>query len=70
MADEAKGGGLSFKPMDQFEVKPLFGTTPWLMIIFVFLGLAAGIQTMMRSAKEVQSMREAEEANENDAPRG
>jgi len=33
----------------------LFGTSPWLMIVFIFLGLAAGIQTMMRSAREVQA---------------
>lgn len=31
MADEAKGGGLAFHPMDQFIVKPLFGgeTVHW-----------------------------------------
>jgi len=53
-----------------YGLDALFGTSPWLMIIFIFLGLAAGIQTMMRSAKEVQSMREAEEAEDDDAPRG
>ena len=53
-----------------YGLDALFGTTPWLMIIFVLLGVAAGIQTMMRSAKEVQSMREAEEAENDDAPRG
>ncbi|MCY4150618.1 MAG: AtpZ/AtpI family protein [Aestuariivita sp.] len=31
-----------------------FGTSPWLMILFLFFGFAAGIQTMMRSAKEVE----------------
>jgi len=46
----------------------LFGTTPWLMIVFVFLGLAAGIQTMMRSAAEVQKAREAADAAD-DEPR-
>lgn len=30
-----------------------FGTTPWLMIIFVLLGFAAGIKTMMRTANEM-----------------
>lgn len=53
-----------------YGLDALFGTSPFLMIIFIFLGLAAGIQTMMRSAKEVQSMREAEEADKDDAPRG
>ncbi|MEM8579328.1 MAG: AtpZ/AtpI family protein [Pseudomonadota bacterium] len=37
-----------------YGLDALFGTTPFLMIIFIFLGLAAGIKTMMRSAAEVQ----------------
>ena len=32
-----------------------FGTEPILMVLFIFFGLAAGVQTMMRSAKEVQT---------------
>jgi len=32
----------------------LFGTTPIFLVLFIFFGLAAGVQTMMRSAKEVQ----------------
>lgn len=32
----------------------LFGTTPWLMVVFVILGLIAGIKTMIRSANEIQ----------------
>ena len=45
----------------------LFGTSPWLMIVFIFLGLAAGIQTMMRSAREVQAKQLAEaEASEDE----
>lgn len=32
----------------------LFGTKPVLMVIFMFLGLAAGVQTMLRTAKELQ----------------
>lgn len=39
----------------------LFGTKPFLMIIFIFLGFAAGVQTMMRSAKEVQAKQERAE---------
>jgi ATP synthase protein I len=42
----------------------LLGTSPWLMIVFIFLGLAAGIQTMMRSAREVQAKQMADEATE------
>ena len=32
----------------------LFGTIPIFLVLFTLLGLAAGIKTMMRSAKEVQ----------------
>jgi ATP synthase protein I len=32
----------------------LFGTLPWLMLLFTGLGLAAGVKTMMRTAKELQ----------------
>lgn len=31
----------------------LFGTTPLLMVVFVFFGLAAGVKTMLRTAKEI-----------------
>lgn len=30
----------------------VFGTLPWLLIVFTLLGFAAGIRTMMRTAKE------------------
>ena len=45
-----------------YGLDALFGTSPWLMIVFIFLGLAAGIQTMMRSAKEVQAKQMAAQA--------
>ncbi len=32
----------------------LLGTTPWLMAIFTMLGFAAGVKTMIRSARELQ----------------
>lgn len=32
----------------------VFGTTPFLMVIFTLLGLVAGIKTMIRSAREMQ----------------
>ena len=44
----------------------LFGTTPWLMILFVFAGFAAGVQTVIRSAREVQKQQAAEAAAEED----
>ncbi|MEY1554648.1 AtpZ/AtpI family protein [Yoonia sp. R2331] len=42
----------------------LFGTTPIFLVLFIFFGLAAGIQTMLRSAKEVQRKQLAREAGE------
>ena len=36
----------------------LFGTTPWLMVLFTLLGVAAGINVMLRTAKEVQKQTE------------
>ena len=53
-----------------YGLDAVFGTTPWLMVIFIFLGFAAGVKTMMRSAEEVQSKRMAELAEENDHPHG
>lgn len=45
-----------------YGLDALFGTSPWLMIVFIFLGFAAGIQTVMRSAKEVQEKQLADQA--------
>ena len=61
-----------------YGLDAIFGTSPWFMIVFIFLGFAAGVKTMMRSAAEVQSRREAEQAEEtaaqaaetDDTPRG
>lgn len=32
----------------------LFGTLPWFLVLFTLMGLAAGVQTMMRTATEAQ----------------
>ncbi|MFV0334123.1 MAG: AtpZ/AtpI family protein [Tropicimonas sp.] len=32
----------------------LFGTKPWMLVLFVVLGLVAGVRVMMRTAAEVQ----------------
>ncbi|WP_299686302.1 AtpZ/AtpI family protein [uncultured Tateyamaria sp.] len=53
-----------------YGLDALFGTSPFLMIIFIFLGFAAGIKTMMRSAQEVQREREAADAAEDRDPNG
>ena len=39
-----------------------FGTLPIFMVLFVMLGLAAGVKTMLRSAQEMQDKKVAEEA--------
>lgn len=33
----------------------LFGTAPWLMLVFTMFGFAAGVRTMMRTAQEIQA---------------
>ncbi len=43
----------------------LFGTLPIFMVLFVLLGLAAGVKTMLRSAQEIQDKKLADEAEKN-----
>ena len=44
----------------------LLGTMPIFMVLFIFAGLAAGVKTMLRSAKEVQERKAAEAAEQGD----
>ncbi|SFL50765.1 ATP synthase protein I [Shimia aestuarii] len=44
----------------------LLGTLPIFMVLFTFMGLAAGIKTMLRSAKEIQEEQEAEAASKDE----
>jgi ATP synthase protein I len=46
-----------------------FGTTPIFLVLFIFFGLAAGVLTMMRSAKEVQK-KQLEAAKDEGETRG
>ena len=39
----------------------LFGTKPIFLILFIFLGFAAGVNVMIRSAKEIQAKQLAEQ---------
>lgn len=48
----------------------LFGTMPLFLVLFVFLGLAAGVRTMLQSAREVQRKQEAAAAAEGDKGSG
>ena len=42
----------------------LFGTQPFLMVLFIFLGLAAGVNVMMRTAQEAQTKTDAQASAE------
>jgi ATP synthase protein I len=42
-----------------YGLDTLFGTTPFLMVLFTLLGIAAGINVMMRTAAEVQKTQDA-----------
>ena len=42
-----------------YGLDALFGTRPFLMVLFIFLGFAAGIKTMMRTAQEAQTRAQA-----------
>lgn len=47
-----------------YGLDALFGTRPFLMVVFTLLGFAAGVKTMIRSAHEIQDKRLAEAARE------
>ncbi|TYB80651.1 AtpZ/AtpI family protein [Maritimibacter fusiformis] len=48
----------------------LLGTLPLFMVIFILLGLAAGIKTMLGSAKEVERQLAAKAAEDEEERRG
>ena len=50
-----------------YGLDTLFGTMPIFLVLFIFLGLAAGVLTMMRSAQEVQRKRLEAAKEEGDA---
>lgn len=39
----------------------LLGTTPWLMVVFLLLGFAAGVRAMMATAKDMTAPKREEE---------
>ncbi len=47
----------------------LFDTRPVFLIVFVLLGMAAGIKTALRSAEELRDRQQADEATERDENR-
>lgn len=52
------GGGIGY------GLDTLFGTMPIFLVVFILLGFAAGVRTMMRTAQEIQDDRMAHEAAE------
>jgi ATP synthase protein I len=38
-----------------YGLDAVFGTLPWMMVLFTMIGLAAGVQTMLRTAREVEA---------------
>lgn len=53
-----------------FGLDALFGTRPLFLVLFTLLGFAAGVQTMMRTAAEVQAKRKADAAAPDDGADG
>ena len=49
-----------------FGLDSLFGTLPIFLVLFTLLGFAAGVQTMLRTAKEIQEAKLAAEADEDE----
>jgi ATP synthase protein I len=48
----------------------LFGTMPLFLVIFTLLGLAAGVKTMLASAKEIEMQQAAKAAEDEEEKRG
>ncbi len=53
-----------------YGLDSLFGTMPLFLVIFIFLGLAAGVKTMMSSAKEIEKQMAAKAASDEEERRG
>lgn len=47
-----------------YGIDSVFGTMPVFLVLFILAGFAAGVKTMLRSAKEVQDRKAAEAAKE------
>lgn len=49
-----------------FGLDSLIGTLPVFLVVFTLLGFAAGVQTMMRTANEIQEAKTAETAGQDE----
>ena len=45
-----------------YGLDSLFGTMPIFLVLFILLGFAAGVKTMLRTAQEFQEKREADQS--------
>ena len=48
----------------------VFGTMPLFLVIFILLGFAAGVKTMLSSAKEIETQMAAKAASDEEDKRG
>jgi ATP synthase protein I len=48
----------------------VFGTMPLFLVLFILAGLAAGVKTVLRTAREVEMRRTAEAVQQGDDGRG
>ncbi|WP_152448253.1 MULTISPECIES: AtpZ/AtpI family protein [unclassified Roseivivax] len=49
-----------------YGLDALLDTRPWFLVLFTLLGFAAGVNVMIRSAKEIQEQKMAEQAEEDE----
>ena len=56
--------GLGIGFLMGYGLDTVLGTTPWFMIVFIFLGFAAGVRSMLRSANEMQEKQAAKAAQD------
>jgi ATP synthase protein I len=49
-----------------YGLDSLFGTLPIFLVLFTLLGLAAGVKTMLRSAREIQEQEVAAQADKDE----
>ena len=46
------------------------GTQPWLMLVFLLLGVAAGFKALITTANKARTKQREADKNENDEPQG
>ncbi len=62
--------GLGIGSAMGYGLDRLFGTIPLFLVVFLLLGLAAGVKTMLASAQEIAEKQAAKAAEDEDDGRG